>query len=668
MLALSIFLHGCSAELPVHDDDARAAEAQAAEGAQVDPGIADAEACHQGALAADAVFDVGHQTDIRKVTRAGDRILSATDQRWILWDATTQRRIATGALPNPSAPRAPAWAPVAPAALVQSFFLVPRGTDAHELRHADDGRLLVTLPTGTGVRTSGLSEDGGYAFSMSDTHLRVWTLEGQLRFERAGDYRDATVSAWANDLQIVHTAQDSQVETVDLTGKTVRSFTVPGKFDDWFTDGRHFVATTEEFHRVFTREGSVVREFPLPKYTELLSTFVRAAGGHGDFVWTYQSSFSRDKLVKESSTFRVFRLSDPSWFQTFENSGYPDASHDGSVAVSDGPRMRRLDLRGNELRLTEHWLPLPWLVAYSSDGSGWTVSYKSELYDLPQVSSSAKPSLLGCRGIEGLIASSSGRLAITTADRVVRVLETSDRTAELIGKFNGQGLSLTPDGHTLFLSYVRSVSLPGGEALHSWPSELSGIRFSRYDATVSATGERVALTYCRIQKSSDPPCVLQVTTNTGTLLYQTPQLEGLQNPVFSPSARRVAVTSGNHFNQTSYVYEEGKQVGRFTGSVLGWIDDERLVIPKAREPDKWNTTNDLIVVDLTGKELSKLSVEPLSEMPSSVDANHVLTRNALYRVSDGAVLVSHPGASHSALGGDEVFFAVDGAVVRRRWR
>lgn len=121
----------------------------------------DAYLCGQQALAPSVLLDTG---DVRELYRAGDRLLSRSYQQWVLWDVTTRQQIARGPA-GPSRQGTRRDRPSIPAAIAGETLMIGTPDGPVELRHARDGRLLVTLPAMIDLlRGSGIAPDGSFVY------------------------------------------------------------------------------------------------------------------------------------------------------------------------------------------------------------------------------------------------------------------------------------------------------------------------------------------------------------------------------------------------------------------------------------------------------------------------------------------------------------------------
>jgi hypothetical protein len=468
------------------------------------------------------------------------------------------------------------------------------------------------------------------------------------------------------------------VETLDLAGKELATWTGKGAFHAWFSDGSHLITLSDTHYRVYDAAGQEVRSIPaepdpLPQEREW-PTVSQWGGGSGDFFWLYRGvRWSRPDLPFSNET-RFYRLSDPSWTKTREGPG-PTEGEDGTLAYrANGGPAQRIDLRGEELQVADLPVPGGSYYRYASDAAGWSVSLDESVYDVPRLGATEPRHVLGCGGLQSLTGSRAGRVMINTTYGKLRIVDTQQTVREPPGMLDigrGTPLHLSADGQVLFARRpLRALALPDGEVIHTWPEWPESGRH-HFTPTVSPDSERVARRACVLGKTLSGvddalgQCSLEVTTRAGTPLFETASFLMGGHIRFSPSGRRIAVGTDERRQgrpEQILVFEADKLVGDFSGTLQGWLDEERLLVTEEK------AAAGVKVIDLQGQVLSTLHLDAFRGPTTTVDGEHILSVDTLYRVSDGAVLQHVPNASHVALAGDEILFSRSGRIFRRPLR
>jgi len=355
---------------------------------------------------------------VERTRRAGDRVLSAGAERWVLWSTTTRREIASGAMPPA------ATGLKLPIDLAGTLALVPTNDGGFALRDARDGHVIVTLEgDGGALGSAGLARDGSYAWRATSKSLTAWSAAGEVLARRVGSYDGQIVFAAPGQLRVAlrwdpHSYLPTQltdgtaavIERVELVNtKDGTARLTPhwiGLFEGWFDDGVHYMVaerapaipwlTTDTF-RWFSAET----EYKGGVTMDSSQGFV-VKGGFADHYWAVSGGGQRMGFYPLTIG-GSGQLPAPDPSVTIEGPGLTGAlrSDRGSVAVfrAEEGAFSIADVRGYTPTVTDVQLPSPVLPAsFASDDVGhWAIGTTDAVLYVSDSESVAGPYPLGCR-------------------------------------------------------------------------------------------------------------------------------------------------------------------------------------------------------------------------------------------------------------------------------
>ncbi|MGC4089905.1 MAG: hypothetical protein QM756_18860 [Polyangiaceae bacterium] len=184
--------------------------------------------CGRAQLGPNEIINTGGR-DFTYLSRQGSRVLSATDKKWILWDAVSGNQVV--AAESTSSMATP---------VLGGNTLVAKTPTGLQLYDAETGQAGAAITTG--ATQFGVATDGSYVFASSATALEVWSRAGAPIVTRTGNYANAKAFAAASELRIALGAAGSGViETIDIASKSSsQSPSFLGNFNKWLGDGRRF--------------------------------------------------------------------------------------------------------------------------------------------------------------------------------------------------------------------------------------------------------------------------------------------------------------------------------------------------------------------------------------------------------------------------------------------
>jgi hypothetical protein len=174
------------------------------------------------------VLQTGHAKSIAYLAQWPDRLLSATDVDWILWDVEQKRQVRAG--------RGKVVGDGGEYFLTQHEALF-------ELHSGLDGSTLATVTAEASYVPAGIARDGSYFFIAGTKSLRAWSPAGELLTEIAKNYNNGggnrTIDAAPGELRVGNGPNDAtRIEYIQVPGNT-SSFgaALESSFAGWFEDG-----------------------------------------------------------------------------------------------------------------------------------------------------------------------------------------------------------------------------------------------------------------------------------------------------------------------------------------------------------------------------------------------------------------------------------------------
>lgn len=578
--------------------------------------------CGGGTLPPYVMLDPGH-SDVKQLRRQADRVLSKGVGRWILWDTVTRRQIAQGPFTRPTRTTSMISTD---ADLAGSTMLVPVTGKVFELRSTRDGSLLSRVSVDRPERSSGLSIDGGYAYSADPTSLRVWSRDGVLVLARPGNYYGSTIFADRDALYVAQgPTRTPTVETIRLDGTSTFSRRYLGAFNGWFTDGTHFAGYSGNAVEVYDRDGVLIQSVP-PLGP---GARWRKGSGHGRYFWL------------EGESVAVYELGRAAPVLTMPGESLSRTSRSGTVAglTNDGSALVQLDLRGDAPRVSTTTLPTREenLEAYAAGTGGeWVINGLGGIYASPAGTPPASLASLGCGAVRAIAGAPSGTIAIATADGRVRIYDQSSNVASLVAAIpvDADALALSSDGGLLFAlapqwrrdRALRVFQLPSGTLLRTFAAAADETQ----QFSVSADGGHVARLVCKQETGSD--CALRVSGLDGRVITEVPSLDPrLTKVAASPDGAHYAIFSRNP-EVVSFYDATGAVVKTFSVDFLGFLDDRRFLATSARS--ERNT-----VLDLNGQTLAEHERRNGFYTVTPVGRDHFYEplNNRIHRIADGSV-------------------------------
>jgi len=370
-----------------------------AEPAPVDAG-ADGSAGQSGPF----TRDCSQPGAVGRTRRAGNRVLSAGNERWVLLDLDTRREIASGPVGAFAAGEGRGMFD-----LSASHVLVPLTNKTLELRSAQDGEVIATLSADSSFDRGGLAQDGSYVWARTNG-LSIWSLTGEVLVRHDNRSRPGWVFAAPGELRAIHqnafyptTADERPLgfwrEVVRTDGSARLIANYVGDFKGFLDDGnRYFTVPTSNLYLLH----------PFHLGTDIgghtLVTFAgfTMLGGYRDVVWgtppdKQQLNVYVLPAAQPEAQLQV-QLPTPVLSLTGPVTTGAVRSERGSVALfggADASAFALVDVRSRAPVVEEVRLPsAPLPASFASDGlGGWAVATTDTLY----ASGTEAPVALGCR-------------------------------------------------------------------------------------------------------------------------------------------------------------------------------------------------------------------------------------------------------------------------------
>jgi hypothetical protein len=547
---------------------------------------------------------------------------------------------------------------------------VDRTATSLEIRSATTGAITGTIATTTS--NAGIATDGSYVFTADGTALRLWSSTGAMMTSFDAVYAGAAIYATPTELRA---AQGSTVDILDIATKTKTSGTFSGAFLSWFDDGEHFLTTTGNIARVYTKAGVQVAIGSLPTVSQLT--------GQGNYVWTYQP-FTVDNPL------RIYAITDLSAPITTLNLGVEDVvvpAGDAIAHFSQGPgEIEYIQLGATITRSTITTL-VGDIVAFARHGSRFMVGTTGGVvYD------GAVANALSYGIPWQLSGASNGTVAIATTSGHLPILDVGANTVHDL-PLRSTRLELSADGKTLVAAddlegaqyrddrSLRVVDLASGDVTYRWP-----YAWSQYPVLFLgfAYARAAGILVHDLRDVSGATMVADPWTDlAGNALsaYGPARTGDLELPMFSPDGMHAAFTSGRSSigsaspqgNQTAQLYANGVVVGGVNGVVLAWLDNDRILVATYTiGPWEQSIQNIVSVFDATGAHLAAAALPDVAgEVLTSIGDNLVFSRNhnAIYDYTTGATFwQGNPRAANGVVVGDSIVYTIGTHVIRSAYR
>lgn len=524
-----------------------------------DTSLPPASACATPEPTGDTLLDLGHG-GLGALEFAGDRIVS-DDGRWILWNASTGARIATGVREACATP-----APCPVTRLRGNLLAVPTGSSL-ELRSADDGRLVATLAFPAG--TFGLARDGSYVWIATDTALGAWSPTGEPLWTRSGDFRYARVGASHSWLGYYLASpsgpyvSEQTVHSIAMPSGTETTTSFQGSSPRWFADGARFiVGAASGLTRVYSASGAEEQ------------TFAAASGptaGIGDHAWSYDAASNRLRVFSLAAGAEPVLDSSLAAYAELHASGHTLAAFSYLTGL-----VQLIDLKAPTLAVREVRLPSGLLARFAANADGaWVVSdWNAVMYQ--QTSPGERPRVLNCGAALAVAVAQNGSFAVSVAAGQILQGDLRTRTISHVYPSRATQLSFSHDGAYLVARADGSMlQYPGDHNLRVYDAATrakaadiaapANPGFSKF--WVATGSNRLANARCEAATTGAPACIVDVTDLLGQASYLHLESSGLPRIGLSPTGDRVAAALSfhNELDATTTFYEGGALVGMASG-------------------------------------------------------------------------------------------------------
>lgn len=505
----------------------------------------------------------------------GDRLLVTNGYSWTLWQPSTGRQIATlyakHSFPGPLG-----------GDLVGDKFLTSRDDVTVELRSTADGALLATFdmmsienaPAGDG-QLPRLSNDASYVWQQADKGMRAWSLQGDLLFQRSGNYALASVYAAPDALLIANGPAGSNViERVTLTGASSTAATFAGTFSGFFDSDPRFFASDNDATTIYSSSGVLQHQIPATGFVF----------GNADLVMVGPSVYRLGQALPLATYeidqwgFDIMRPRRPRGMRAF----YP--------VRPNGNQLTLVSLLGDMPVAATHYVwpndPLPKSFSSSPDGR-WATRAIYGLFWSAGITK-AQVEITSCGSVTGIAGSASGHLAVATNEGrphdgmgpgLVRIFHLDGAAPTLVRAiavdtdYRQPPLALSSDGRTLLSvgQTLRLHRLPDADLVYEAPAPRVW--------ALASQAERLAQGTC----SDATHCSLMVTDFAGTPTISAPipflwadASQPFPRVALSPDGTRVAILNGGDLSTA--IYADGVLVGESTSGLRGWLGSSELLL------------------------------------------------------------------------------------------
>jgi hypothetical protein len=480
------------------------------------------------------------------IRRSGDRLFAYTDKRQVvLWDLTTRTQFlhvdVTTSSNGVDSPFADLRGPT---------LVVEKTPGNLEVYSSSTGTLLTTIATGTPTNTNtqfGLATDGSYIWSQALTGLSAWTPTGTPLVMQPGDYSHAIVFAAPVELRVAKGPAGSDViELVDTNHATSTvTQTFLGQFSRWFVDGGRF----------FTLAGSTLRVYP--KHADSVAPVFSVSAfsdGQGDFFWD-----SPALNLGPINVYSVAGGSTPIFTTGGGSTAFPLSTAKSMLAFLSPSRLDVVRLDQTPAQTTSYTLSqvANTFAGNDDDDARWIAGSGGLLYTSEDIVRGTLDAPLGCGGVADIIGSTTGYVAIAS-QRGILIAQVTAQSKRIIGRipFTTGSVQMSADGTFLAAGISGSLRiwrLPDGVRVADWPY------------TNATQGSFSLATAAPVVLRRDQDGYL-VNDFSGNVQYSVPE------PAYLAPA---GVLSADLHGRT---YRSGTLVGGVSGEILGWFDDDRVLV------------------------------------------------------------------------------------------
>jgi hypothetical protein len=427
--------------------------------------------------------------------------------------------------------------------------------------------------------------DGSYAFIVSQTAISVWSTTGTPWATKSGDYGGAYVYAAPGELRVAKQLGMPVVETIVANGgSTAEGPPYVGQFRGWFLDGSQYFTLENDNLHIYTVQG--------------VQTHVSAAtgsilGGVGSYFWT-QNQYGLQ-------FFQVGGNGQPIKTYPLDARARIGSSLKRIAIVDDGPQQVTIVHLDAPATSETVYLPFPDVQSFAGDESGnWTFGGKrGEVYFSGTGSLPARTGRLGCGQVLRLAGSPSGSVAVATASKllivnpaesIVTALNVVAGNVSYIDTSDNGGLALSGDGRTAvavasdyspYITIDRSVYVynwPSWNVVRVYPFENGRPNAIKNSFDLSQDGKTFAVQLGKYSSNWNfDTTVTDIVPAQPSIWKYAGTVDAV--PLLSPNGKRFTVTNAlRAATSTTVIYENGAAKKTITGSAVGWLDDDHLLV------------------------------------------------------------------------------------------
>jgi hypothetical protein len=606
------------------------------------------------AISAAPLFDLGHAASVQLLRFVNSSALSQDPTgHWVLWNFTTAQELASGNSPVVYNPVTAETLPL-PVDLKGTTVAIQTAT-GFELRSASSGQVLVEIAATTPAWWS-LASDGSYICAGSSSGITVWSTAGAVLASLSGDYSKAIVFAAPGQVQIALGASGINViQTAAVPGgASTVSPSFHGTFQSWFTDGGRFLTST----------GSAVWVYSNTAVQQDLASVPTGAtlAGEGNWYWTFGSN----------ATLTLYAVGSAGTPTSSYPLGSPGAAiGSGTTVALIGTQVSGmsyvgtfavLDLSGATPVTTSYTMPIQGMTSYAANSAATFIAGIGGGALVDGSTLSTQPRYLGY-GAAVSISGSSTNVVVATASGQILYFDAATGALQGSVTHPSSNVMVSSDG-TVFAaagpavsSYLygsfyfpfatdRSVttfSLPGGTVITTFPYSSTSTPLL-LSMTLSGSGTVVGEIL-----SSASPCIAQAVpaTGGGALWCDTSTTDDIAQLQLSPNGTLIATSPPapssditGPADSTTNIYLNGTLSTAVTGWVVGWIDNNALLINNYSYDSNMTMENlytGASIYNATGQMIGSSTLPELGAI-QAVSSSLVYSpqRNAIYSLTSGA--------------------------------
>jgi hypothetical protein len=624
------------------------------------------------------LLDVGNAANITQLRVSPTRVLSQDfNNHWVLWDYASNTQIISGDQIAFSYPGITSW----PVDMAGQLFVIGQ-TNGVDVRSVTDGHVVFQLQSSSIDSAQGgtwwkLATDGSYFCYGSQSGLTIVSATGQPLLTLPGNFSTAQAYAAPGQLLIaLGPAGQNVIQTISLAdGTSSVGPAFSGTFNSWFTDGQRFFSKTGTTIYTYSVASSLQSTIALPTIENLT--------GQGNWFWTYQSDIP-------NSPFVIYPVNSGTPAVTYALPNLtvviPSANTIGVLPFGT-PSASVIDLSGAIPVKIDQPLPIAFEQAYAATSASQWIVGNGHGVVLDGTTAASTPRYFGT-GQAWSIAGGANYVAIATAIGKIYYFSPSASSAPLVGSINfpSSQVALSTDStvmvaaaNTTDYQYetdrtLNVYSLPSGTLTYSIPYQYGSTDLFNVSLSGSGTllGQNLGVWNATTGPWTD---TRQVSPTTGgAILWSDSQLsangyEGSDDIRLSPDGTLFAVSSGALTSiATTSIYKNGVLVKTVTGSSVGWIDNNQLLV------NSYNGSG-LHIIDLysgasiydaTGTLSSSPTLPEIDQMQSINSTSfYDPSKNEIFSLPSGNILYSSttPLTGAAAVAGSYVVFASGSRIV-----